>query len=168
VLARFARPPGADDEVTVWLVRHARAGDRLEWKGDDRARPLVRSGWKQADAIAALLKRRPLCALHSSPWVRCTQTLEPLAARRDLAVRTSESLGEGSDPLEALAFLADEARSGPLAASTHGDVMMQGVENLLASGTKLRGGTQDYAKGCLWELVLRAGRWKFARHHDAP
>jgi 8-oxo-(d)GTP phosphatase len=34
--------------VRLVLVRHASAGDRPEWEGDDRLRPLDKRGRKQA------------------------------------------------------------------------------------------------------------------------
>ncbi|MFP5332364.1 MAG: NUDIX domain-containing protein, partial [Acidimicrobiia bacterium] len=37
---------------TVWLVRHAAAGDRSTWTDDDRVRPLTPKGRNQARAIA--------------------------------------------------------------------------------------------------------------------
>ena len=45
--------------MTVYLVRHAVAGDRGRWLGNDRLRPLARDGRHQAadlvDALAQLV-----------------------------------------------------------------------------------------------------------------
>ena len=41
----------------LYLVRHAKAGDRAAWKGDDRLRPLSKEGRRQADSLARLLAR---------------------------------------------------------------------------------------------------------------
>jgi 8-oxo-dGTP diphosphatase len=81
--------------MTVVLLRHASAGDRDRWEGDDRLRPL--------DKL-------------SSPYVRCTQTVAPLG----LAVEPDERLAEGADPDDTRALLlqADGA-----VACTHGDVI---------------------------------------------
>ena len=67
----------------VFLVRHARAGDRERWTGDDRLRPLDGKGRRQADAMVAPLAGYPITRLVSSPYLRCVQTLEPLSARLD-------------------------------------------------------------------------------------
>ena len=71
---------------TIYLVRHAKAGDRSSWDGDDTIRPLSGKGRRQAVAICDrlfdLIAVHPDAQLISSPHRRCMQTLEPLAARR--------------------------------------------------------------------------------------
>ena len=41
----------------VFLVRHAKAANRDDWTGGDRDRPLIDKGRKQADRLAAALRR---------------------------------------------------------------------------------------------------------------
>ena len=72
---------GAGAVVTVYLVRHARAGSRSRWKGDDSCARSRRSGRSQADGIAKRLSREPVDLVVSSPYVRCVGTVEPLAAK---------------------------------------------------------------------------------------
>ena len=43
--------------MEIHLVRHAHAGNRSAWRGDDRVRPLSAKGRAQADAIADALER---------------------------------------------------------------------------------------------------------------
>ena len=61
------------------MVRHAKAGSRSHWTGDDRLRPLGKKGFKQADRLVSILEPFPISALFSSPFLRCVQTVEPLA-----------------------------------------------------------------------------------------
>jgi phosphohistidine phosphatase SixA len=76
------------------LIRHARAGERAAWSGDDRRRPLDERGRKQsADLVEALSDYR-LTRILSSPYNRCVQTVEPLAQARDLEVEIRDELGE--------------------------------------------------------------------------
>ena len=77
---------------TVYLVRHAKAGERRTWNGDDVDRPLSRKGWRQSEAIAKRLSKKGVSALYSSSYLRCVQTLEPLGRTIDLDVRTDERL----------------------------------------------------------------------------
>ena len=42
----------------LYLVRHAKAGERRLWDGDDLDRPLSPKGWKQADLLATRLAAR--------------------------------------------------------------------------------------------------------------
>lgn len=82
--------------TVVELVRHAKAGRRDEW-GDapDRQRPLSDKGRAQADRLAQqLLAGEPIAALHTSPLVRCRQTLEPLAVALGLPLIDEEALAE--------------------------------------------------------------------------
>ena len=44
--------------MTVYLVRHAKAGDRDSWREDDRLRPLSGRGRLQARALVDVLERR--------------------------------------------------------------------------------------------------------------
>ena len=49
------------------LVRHADAGNRMAWSGDDFQRPLDDFGRMQAEAIGAALAGRPIERILSSP-----------------------------------------------------------------------------------------------------
>ena len=81
----------------LFLVRHAHAGDRERWEGDDRVRPLSKKGWQQAQGLVQELRKETVSALVSSPYVRCVQTLEPLAQARGLSIEEDQRLAEGSD-----------------------------------------------------------------------
>ena len=63
----------------IYLVRHAKAGHRERWTDDDEVRPLTKKGWRQAKALVELFDTQPFARLVSSRYVRCVQTLEPLA-----------------------------------------------------------------------------------------
>jgi phosphohistidine phosphatase SixA len=78
----------------VLLIRHARAGERAEWEGDDRLRPLDDRGWRQAEELVELLADVPIERILSSPYDRCVQTVEPLARARGLPIELREELGE--------------------------------------------------------------------------
>ena len=80
----------------AYLVRHAKAGDRSDWSGDDRLRPLTKSGQRQAEALADMLDGEPIDRILSSGYLRCLQTVEPLGARRTLSVEPIKDLEEGA------------------------------------------------------------------------
>jgi 8-oxo-dGTP diphosphatase len=77
VLKRFA----ADTRRTrpVVVVRHASAGDKRAWAGDDADRPLDRKGLAQSVTIGALLTAYGVERAGSADVRRCRDTLEPLA-----------------------------------------------------------------------------------------
>jgi 8-oxo-dGTP diphosphatase len=80
--------------MTLLLIRHASAGDRDDWVGDDYMRPLDARGRGQASRLPELLGDYEIARVLSSPAVRCVQTVEPLARSRGLDIEIREELGE--------------------------------------------------------------------------
>ena len=140
--------------MIVLLVRHARAGDRDAWEGDDRLRPLDKKGRKQAEGLVELLADYPIERLVSSQYLRCTQTFEPLAAARGLEVEQAAELAEGSTREDVLRLL-DSLENDTVAICTHGDV----VEELIGDGMK---------KGAVEVLELEDGRLRRVRDLGRP
>lgn len=85
VLSDFARYPR--NTVPLVLVRHASAGSKADWKGDDADRPLDAVGAAEAKALAGLLAcfapgsalAAPVPRVLSSPTTRCTESVRPYA-----------------------------------------------------------------------------------------
>ena len=123
------------------LVRHAWAGDRDDWAGDDRMRPLDERGRAQAGALVALLEPFVLEALVSSPYLRCVQTLEPLASARGLEIEQHEELGEERQANEG-ARLLEQLVDEDVAVCVHG-----GVQSAVLPADA------RFPKGCAWFLV---------------
>jgi 8-oxo-(d)GTP phosphatase len=113
--------------VTSILVRHASAGDRDDWEGDDRLRPLDERGRRQAAELADRLAGIEVRRIVSSPYARCVETVEPLAEALGLPVEPDERLAEGAGG--AAYALVQEAG---IVCCTHGDV----VHDLLGHGLK--------------------------------
>jgi 8-oxo-dGTP diphosphatase len=65
----------------------------------------------------------PPSRLVSSPFLRCTQTLEPLAVTLDLPIETTDLLAEGADGGAALDLMTMLARTDSIACCTRGDVL---------------------------------------------
>lgn len=84
-----------DTTTYIELVRHAKAQRRDRWWGrSDRDRPLTKTGVAQAKALSTELGRSRISRIVTSPFVRCVQTVEPLAQRLGVALETAELLGE--------------------------------------------------------------------------
>lgn len=137
--------------MSLYLVRHAKAGDRSRWVGDDRQRPLTAKGDTQAAALAVRLA--PLCTGHlvSSPYLRCVQTIEPLATAVGRTVRTDERLAEDTGFDGALALI-DELPDGSVLCS-HGDVIPETIAALERRGC-LIDGAPDWRKASVWVLTI--------------
>ena len=106
--------------MSVILLRHASAGDRDARDGDDRLRPLDDIGYAHALALPDALAGRAIARVVSSPYLRCIESVEPLAAALGLQVELDVRLAEGADGADALALVAE--LDGGLAC-THGDVL---------------------------------------------
>jgi len=157
VLSRAASVLAAARGVTIFLVRHARAGNRSRWEGPDELRPLTPPGRAQAEVLAPLLAARSPAVLVSSPTARCIQTLEPLGVTCGLTVQRHEALFEGAAPEDSLSLLEAAGTLGTTAACTHGDVQVAVIESLEAGGVPLSRPLR-FAKGSTWELAFEAGR----------
>lgn len=81
---------------SLLVVRHASAGGRENWDGDDKLRSLDAKGRRQARELVERLARYPVDRIVSSPHVRCVETVEPLAAARGLEVEISDDLADGA------------------------------------------------------------------------
>jgi phosphohistidine phosphatase SixA len=81
-------------ESTVLFVRHAKAGNRDNWEGDDDRRPLSGTGHAQADRLAEFLPRFGPDRVVTAPPLRCLQTVEPLVAKLGLDPAVEPLMGE--------------------------------------------------------------------------
>jgi 8-oxo-dGTP diphosphatase len=139
----------------IYLVRHAKAGERRVWDGDDEARPLSKLGWKQSEAIAQRLAAKGATSLHSSPYVRCMQTLEPLAKRLGVDVEAEPRLFEGT-AFEPVLDLLGEVGTGAVLCS-HGDIIPDVIQALVRRGMEVQT-TPDWRKGSIWVLKRKGDR----------
>jgi len=135
--------------LTVYLVRHAQAGERAKWEGTDLDRPLSGRGKRQAKAIADRLDDERIVRLVSSPYRRCVQTLEPLGTSLGLAVETDDRLSEGASFEDTLALI-DELGDGA-ALCSHGDVIPDTMSALVRRGVELEG-EPDWRKATVWVI----------------
>lgn len=151
------------DESTSYLVRHAKAGSRERWTAPDRERPLSQAGTVQAAALVAVLGSG-IRAIRSSPYIRCVQTVAPLAAALGMRVENDPRLAEGANPEWAMGELA----SAPgCVLCTHGDVMASIVCNLIEAGVPMDGGMQ-WAKAATWTFDVAGGRIVRGRYLPPP
>ena len=135
--------------MALYLVRHGKAGSRERFDGPDDQRPLTANGRAQADALAERFRDQPVPRVLSSPYVRCVQTVEPLARAAGVPVEPVDALAEGRpfEPvLELLASLADGC-----VLCTHGDVLPDVLAALERRGTAIEE-PHDLRKGVTWVL----------------
>lgn len=82
------------------LVRHANAGARKAWKGNDNLRPLDELGQSQAEQLAQVLALFEPARLFAATPLRCKQTLQPLADKLGLPIVTDSAFAEPTETAE--------------------------------------------------------------------
>lgn len=95
--------------TSLYLLRHAHAGDASTWDGPDALRPLTDKGRRQAERLGRFLAETGFAsdAMITSPRVRAAQTAEIVADLLGTSVTVDERLGGGLDIRAAEAILAD-------------------------------------------------------------
>jgi 8-oxo-dGTP diphosphatase len=117
--AAEAQPRNLGLSELLLVIRHARAGHRSEWEGDDRRRPLDERGRVQSGKLVPELEGFEIERILSSPYDRCVQTVEPLAAARGLDIDRREELSEERQGTAGVA-LARELAGEAVALCVHG------------------------------------------------
>jgi len=151
---------------TFYFVRHAKAGSRGHWQGDDRVRPLSKKGMKQAEGLIDVMKPFKISAIYSSPYLRCMQTVEPLARDREIDIKKSPTLAEGRGLRGAYEFM-DDPKLDNVVLSTHGDLVWELVEDLVRRRV-IKPGVGGYDKGSTWMVEVEDEKPVRARFIPAP
>lgn len=165
ILRRWANQPA--DTQSVLIVRHAVAGSKSRFSGDDKIRPLDKKGRAQAEALVGQLASFGATDVYAADRVRCHQTVEPLAAELGVTVSNEPTLTE-----EAYAENPKRGRRRVLqiAGSHHTPVICtQGkvIPDLIAWWCERDGVRPDKSrnrKGSTWVLSLADGRLIAADH----
>jgi 8-oxo-dGTP diphosphatase len=150
--------------MDVFVVRHAKAGSRRRFEGDDRLRPLSRNGRAQAKGLVKLLAHRGVERVLTSPYTRCRETVEPLAKELGLDVEGDEQLAEGADWSHALELV--RTATAPLVLCSHGDVIGDLMQHLATRGIPLD--DDRIEKGSTWVLQVEEGDVVKARYLAPP
>ncbi len=152
----------------IHLVRHAKAGNRSSWKKRDETRPLTRAGSRQSYRIGAALTATPVTRILSSHYVRCEQTVAPLARALDIGITPERRLAEGTTAKD-LNRLLSKVEGKAVVMCSHGAEIAAFIERVAASGAHLGPGVEtDIAKGGTWQLDLTAGRVAAGRYAPPP
>jgi broad specificity phosphatase PhoE len=152
--------------ASFYVVRHCKAGSRSHWTGDDRQRPLSKKGQKQAEDLVSLLGKFKIAAIFSSPYLRCVQTIEPLARELELQVAAAPELAEGRG-LRGLYRFFDDPKLDGVALCTHGDLMWELLEDL-TNRRVVPAIREQFDKGSTWAVEIEDGAPVRARYIPAP
>ncbi len=147
-----------DTTGTLYLVRHAAAGSRDAWEGEDVDRPLTEKGRRQAEALVPLLGTASITRIYSSPYVRCLETVDPLAHELALKVRRSKNLAEGANGDRGLRWFSRLAGENAVLCS-QGDMIPYYIKHRGRQGVKLVSPHSylDCKKGSVWAVNYDGG-----------
>ena len=152
--------------MPLMLVRHAHALSRGDWEGDDAQRELSKRGRKQSQLLAArLLELEPVRIL-SSPYVRCLDTVGPLARALGVRVEVEDRLAEGSGQpaVELVRSLSDE----DVVLCSHGDVIPDVLAAVAHEDRVDLGPAPRVEKASVWLLYGEGGRFHSASYLTPP
>jgi 8-oxo-dGTP diphosphatase len=154
VLGDFAATPAADSVIV--LVRHAKAGRRSEWRGEDDLRPLDDVGRAQAQRLVAFLRCFAPTRLYSADRTRCVQTLEPTADALDLAITVDPAFADEAycaAPAATQTSLLALAKPGKVSVVCSQGITIPSMIDRLAPGVA----SSDTRKGAAWVLSMVDG-----------
>ncbi|WP_134322438.1 NUDIX hydrolase [Cumulibacter soli] len=140
------------------LVRHASAGKRSEWSGDDADRPLDAAGMAQASTLRSLAAFAP-ARLFAAPLTRCVQTAQPIADATGLRIKKSAAFADAAlksdaaDSLQRLRDLAGGSGGAATAVVSQGDLIAAALDDLPATSTSPR----KRQKGSVWVFCAADG-----------
>ena len=99
----------------------------------------------------------------SSPYVRCRETVAPLADRLGLPVEDADALSEGAPLSEALRLL-EKVTDKPTVLCSHGDVIGDLLHHFASQHVRLDAGDDAapselrFPKGSAWVLDVEEGQ----------
>ncbi len=107
------------------VVRHAHARARKSWRKDDRLRPLLAEGKRDAAKLVPLLGAYGPTRLVTSSSVRCSQTLAPYAEASGWPLQETDGLSQEDATAESVLEIVEDLLHGKECAAlcTHRPVL---------------------------------------------
>jgi 8-oxo-dGTP diphosphatase len=155
--------------MLVLLVRHGHAGTKRHWDGDDSFRPLNEQGLAESVALADLIAPFTPARIVSSPFLRCIQSIAPLADAMEIEVERSQSLvPEAGAAATSLALGVSTPTSGAVVLCTHGEVL-HAMQTILGKGGLTSFGPEaPREKASIWVLDRIDGHFVSATYLQPP
>lgn len=140
--------------VPIYVVGEAEAGSEADWPGPEKLRPITRVGWLQSRGVATCMATLSIGQIVSSPYLRCRQTVQPLADTLGLALLTSSALALGARIESAREFLSALEPVG-VVACTHVDMIERLAVDMARRGFIVDEQSNAYG---LWAYTITSPR----------
>ncbi|MFI0482698.1 NUDIX domain-containing protein [Actinomadura sp. 9N215] len=130
LLREFLRGPR--DTAPLVILRHASAGEKVDWREADELRPLDAAGRAEAAGLTGLLHAYGPARLISSATARCLATVLPYArlVRGSITTEAAFTVGATSPERSVERLLSLIADGVPTIVCTHGEVVSELVTGL--------------------------------------
>lgn len=124
--------------MNLYLLRHAIAAEKEEWKGSDAERPLTKDGIHKMKDIAKAMKSMDLeiTSILTSPYRRAYDTamIAAKALKLEKSLRISKTLATDGDPKQLIKKLALDYRSWESVLLVGHEPYLSGLIGVLISG----------------------------------
>ena len=155
--------------MLVVLLRHGHAGMKRHWRGDDSTRPLNAQGLAEAVSLTDLIAPFAPARILSSPFLRCMQSVAPLAHAFDMHIEQSQSLvPEAGIAATALALGVTTHGPGAVVLCTHGEVIRDMQASLAREDLPAFNSEAPREKASVWVLDRIDGHFVSARYLPPP
>ena len=127
----------------IVVLRHGKARSRHGWKRDDRGRPLIALGATQAQHLVPLLAAFDVTSVHTSPSLRCVDTVGPFVDTTGWPVKKYDELSEEGASVKGVVGLVDSVVDGGESAviCTHRPVLPTVMDALGVPSAELEPGS---------------------------
>lgn len=169
LLRTFAELPRTTRPVIV--LRHACAGEKRFWHGEDLLRPLDPRGRWESSRLVSLLAGYAPGTLVSSAAQRCVESLLPYAVAASHRVTTDPAFTVGAPvpaaPVPRLRALLDAPHDG-LLICTHGELVPELVGELCSRFDAPQPEDPALRKGAFWVFHTTDDAIVSLEHHAVP
>ena len=143
------------------LVRHAKAGKKRRWKGEDALRPLDCEGIAQAERLRAVAPCYGPMRIASADLVRCADTVRPTGTELGTPIDIEPLLGReayAANPRATVDWIREQiAEGGTTMLCSQGEVIPD-LLTRLAAHARLRLRRPPARKGSVWALSFAGGQ----------
>lgn len=150
------------------VVRHGHALSRSDWEEEDSLRPLSRRGERQSRLLVHRILALKPTRIISSPYLRCIDTVRPLAGAAGLLVEEDGRLaeGEGRRAVELVRAAGGAGENAVLC--SHGDVIPEILATLANEDRLDLGPAPRVEKASVWVVHGEGGRFSSATYMKPP